>query len=701
MRTGSTPSRGNRAIRDEAAQAALASETRSRAQAEQVDVQPEAPGAHANAGEAGPSGTAAGVRRRGVHPLQRAAARPQMDEDPARRLAMLGNTYVTIYELLKGQDRPRLEIAERMLAVSDRVLSEASALNRNQRRRVMNDDGLAQLHYDRFKFRDTIYHEERLGQQYTEKLGAMAMAKSLSGSKEGNEKLSELIGLADKLFEVNRANVDDLRLAMRSTEVASKAPEIEKDMRSQQMRSIIVKMMPVFGLNASIEQQPHLQSLIDQANPALAQHREQLNVVAGGMVSVSHGQELEAWVDRMGPVLDDTSTVLVDFAAEAINTEPRISNDEDPMARANLVEANQWLHDIAPQCMALADAIVDLRQDQTATDTAPRLPARSTGRSASAARAIPTIREGLVAVRGPDGLNIPARIQSDGSARSTGPEQLQYEQVNGQFRLKHDPDLDTDNLIDRMASGALLDDTPSKQASRALNVGQRLLANDPSKDLATWKAVERTFNPTTIAHRYDSMAQTWHAKSEKMQQVAARLVDMSKTPGLDPSLKQQQETLAGQLNKQAAEVNAQFESLLGDAKYRSLIKGYERPQATQWETLFDAKEIASVSGVKALPSDKNNTVFEVCIRPKDDGFGTAYPPVWLHLHAKNPMTLASVKKSNAKDFSAVHLKSDLEKNRGKNWLNTQLSSGQHDARIHRSDVGAGLLQKVMRMSKGT
>jgi hypothetical protein len=88
---------------------------------------------------------------------------------------------------------------------------------------------------------------------------------------------------------------------------------------------------------------------------------------------------------------------------------------------------------------------------------------------------------------------------------------------------------------------------------------------------------------------------------------------------------------------------------------------------------------------QALPSDPDKPVFECALRAQPDADTPNPAPVWLHLHAKRPMTPEEALRAGPDDFDAVHLKSDTERNRGAQWSQAQAEAGL-DAKVHRSRV---------------
>lgn len=161
--------------------------------------------------------------------------------------------------------------------------------------------------------------------------------------------------------------------------------------------------------------------------------------------------------------------------------------------------------------------------------------------------------------------------------------------------------------------------------------------------------------------------------------------------GLAACLREQARDRIHQLTNEANMIQAH----LGQAKL-DLMKVYRLPREAHWTELLDRDEVLPVPAPQVLPTDRPNTLFEVQLpaRPLSDG-NRLPPPVWLHLHTHAPVDRAELRNLPFEAFAAAHLKSDLERRRGRQWQLDQAAQGKEEVMIHRGRVGQDFIAKVL------
>ncbi|KAF7964105.1 hypothetical protein AWV80_02200 [Cupriavidus sp. UYMU48A] len=147
----------------------------------------------------------------------------------------------------------------------------------------------------------------------------------------------------------------------------------------------------------------------------------------------------------------------------------------------------------------------------------------------------------------------------------------------------------------------------------------------------------------------------------------------------------------------------QRESLLAhieacvDQQEADLIKQHRYPKARHLNRLFDLDGIALVGVPKRLPSnsDRGNqgTVFELRVQPHPVSDGDNAAPLFVHVHTRQPVTAEGCLALDIKDFNAIHVKSESQKNLGKRWERFQQSLGRMET-VHRGPVDEKLWRRL-------
>jgi hypothetical protein len=384
-------------------------------------------------------------------------------------------------------------------------------------------------------------------------------------------------------------------------------------------------------------------------------------------------------------VLKDAATVCLDLVAFAIDLS--LPEPDANYSRENIESVRARIDSSVRECSALVHLIGEWQECY---------PAVGIENSLAALRVSSDLRPGdFVSVLAPSGLHVPAQIQEDGSATVSTAGGLHYKQVGDDFQLVEEIDSDTETESTDTASKP-----QSSKLTKAIDKAQLLLAPEllgqMARHLTTCKGLN---NPDLVMPAYRLQAEKWQKQAERMNTMASRLDRFNAVSNTSDEQQVQLTDLAARLREQATNLTSKAGELTRPETRWSLIKAYARPQAKQLAELLEAGQISQVHKPTKLLTDPPDMLFEVKIQPTPDADGTAYPPVWLHLHTKKPMSLKAVRKGHAQHFEAVHLKSDIEKNRGANWIDAERASGRYDAAVHRSAVDAELLQGLVRFGK--
>ncbi|CBJ38639.1 Putative type III effector (HLK1) [Ralstonia solanacearum CMR15] len=129
-----------------------------------------------------------------------------------------------------------------------------------------------------------------------------------------------------------------------------------------------------------------------------------------------------------------------------------------------------------------------------------------------------------------------------------------------------------------------------------------------------------------------------------------------------------------------------------------MLKRDRYPRAKHLEKLLQAKGIAFVSAPARLPLtedvDAVGTLFEMRIQPKPLSNGDPAAAWVVHVHTNRPVTARALSTMVFKDFTAVHLKTDRDKNKGAQWEAAMRALGYTEAKVHRAAIGEELLNTL-------
>ncbi|AXV77167.1 MULTISPECIES: type III secretion system effector XopP [Ralstonia solanacearum species complex] len=129
-----------------------------------------------------------------------------------------------------------------------------------------------------------------------------------------------------------------------------------------------------------------------------------------------------------------------------------------------------------------------------------------------------------------------------------------------------------------------------------------------------------------------------------------------------------------------------------------MLKCDRHPRSNHLGRLLAAGEIQRVGAPGRLPPAMDNdalgTLFEMRIQLKPLSNLQPTAPWFVHLHTEKPVTAQALSTMAFADFTAVHLKTDKEKNRGPRWEAVMRALGYTDAKVHRAAIGRELLRKL-------
>ncbi|MPW11680.1 hypothetical protein GCT19_40950 [Paraburkholderia sp. CNPSo 3155] len=242
-----------------------------------------------------------------------------------------------------------------------------------------------------------------------------------------------------------------------------------------------------------------------------------------------------------------------------------------------------------------------------------------------------------------------------------------------------------------------------KQATALLDKSQRLPPDAmryPAKDLlalarrvgfdtSTIDTIRRNENdPLDVAGIIRDSVASWFGRVTDLERANRMLAALPESP---------------QVAECASKV-VQRESLLAhieacvDQQEADLIKQHRYPKARHLNRLFDLDGIALVGVPKRLPSnsDRGNqgTVFELCVQPHPVSDGDNAAPLFVHVHTRQPVTAEGCLALDIKDFNAIHVKSESQKNLGKRWERFQRSLGRMEPTVHRGPVDEKLWRRL-------
>lgn len=124
------------------------------------------------------------------------------------------------------------------------------------------------------------------------------------------------------------------------------------------------------------------------------------------------------------------------------------------------------------------------------------------------------------------------------------------------------------------------------------------------------------------------------------------------------------------------------------------MKTYQFPTQAHIEQLRQAGALVAVEAPRALGSEPA-TLFEIKLQPAPLRSGSLPRPMWLHLHTRQPVHAWQLPKLRDADFTACHVKSDIERGRNREWQNAQAAAGRENVMIYRGTLEPALCKSLM------
>jgi hypothetical protein len=247
---------------------------------------------------------------------------------------------------------------------------------------------------------------------------------------------------------------------------------------------------------------------------------------------------------------------------------------------------------------------------------------------------------------------------------------------------------------------------PSARAARARvsRLTALLDAQDPRPaHRRELQQLRKVSTPENIASTLQAHARQWEIRADKIL-AAHEDLEARHLPLLSGDEFRQASSLKDQAAAMAAELRREAQALTRnlDQVKRDLMKTYLLPKQSHWEELLEAQQAQVPRPPQALPSSPPHTLFEVELQPTPlAGQGSPPPSVWLHVHTHQAADAAKLDALPLQAFAAMHLKSNVERRRGRNWLIEQANKGMPAQLIYRGKVDKRFVDKVLAMGRKT
>jgi hypothetical protein len=216
-------------------------------------------------------------------------------------------------------------------------------------------------------------------------------------------------------------------------------------------------------------------------------------------------------------------------------------------------------------------------------------------------------------------------------------------------------------------------------------IGERL-----RRDTALLRALDRPdTDPLMVGRQMRQAVANWFGSPARWSACREQVAKDSSAP------EGEQAALLNEIDQRIA----QLEKLHARIETHELdrIKNVRTPKSAHIEHLLEAKQVASVSAIRLLPSGpdpKRSTVFEARIQPSPRSDGTDPPAIYLHLHTHEPVEAGKCRSLQPKAFAASHLKSQEQHGYGRNWEELQRAMGS-GIQVHRGQTSEKLLKDLL------
>ena len=203
-------------------------------------------------------------------------------------------------------------------------------------------------------------------------------------------------------------------------------------------------------------------------------------------------------------------------------------------------------------------------------------------------------------------------------------------------------------------------------------------------------------SPENAAYVAEQAAKRLEAQAAEMQACLAELGNHQERLRLaGPQLieaHQQAEHLKHLLNQ----VKGEADSLMENMHMRTIehMKTYPFPTQAHIEQLRQAGALLDVEAPRTLGTEPA-TLFEIKIQPERLRSGSWPRPMWVHLHTRQPVRAWQLPELRDADFTACHVKSDVERGRNREWQNAQAAAGRENVMIYRGRLEPALCKSLM------
>jgi hypothetical protein len=649
------------------------------------------------AAQAAPNSVLPAAAPCGPHRLQKQAL-ASGERDPADRLKFALSSYRLAFPQMKGV--ASVENDERMLKIGNAVIREVDALSPSLRESVLVDAAVAIILVERSQFRNAILQARGISPQFLLSHAKEVVKKLTLQEPNAHAELKQWLSQMDDLFTEHLANASDLRRALLldtslHAQMFDDVHTVPNAIKIQSERAVALKRVSMALLTASQLYSWDAARMLGAQGTMFLRFSEKLTWALTSVSLVNFAPLSQESIRLVYPLMDDVVSVCLDFSAFAIELElpePSAQHDVEEIARAH-----DWIETAVSHCADLHHAVTHWRQDNAQV-------------IAQASSFHPQAGDFLTLL-GPTGLHVLAQMKTDGSAIALNNSDLCFAYVQGKFRVIDEADSEVDleeGEVDieisrdtEIARGDTQDEInrPIKAVSnhiKRLQKAQHYLQNKSIEQqqgyLAAGKGAD---NPDSLCGAYGWLAEKCQSQSGSLASLADQLERFEQDSELTSEQQAARADLLPRLRARAAELTAKAQDFLSPQIRWSLIKAYGQVQASQWAELLKAGEIEHISDPVALPSRPDEFLYEVRIDAKGDASTANYPPVWLHLHARQAMDTAALRDASLDKFHAVHLKSHATRGHGRQWEEAQRASGRYDANVVRSPVNEQLLKGLM------
>jgi len=272
--------------------------------------------------------------------------------------------------------------------------------------------------------------------------------------------------------------------------------------------------------------------------------------------------------------------------------------------------------------------------------------------------------------------------------------QLSMTAALSELELDSEPDLD--QQTQSVQTDAKIADIKERRLSSLLNRCDAILAQNPMTTLASVKRNPGFYSPATVQQIY-TLFNAQAGKVCTMTEAAKNKIDREIQYGnFDRLARQKLKNYADKLNQHKAILDEEMQFSSTDDFTFNTLKQHKTPRAQSWTHLIESQQVATVSLIGKLPSDRvDEHLYEFELSPTSDSSGNKFPSVWLHVHLnKNVHKPTQWQSLEPADVKAAHLKPDHARNLGAKWQEEQRARGNYNTVVERSRVNIDFIKLV-------